>query len=135
MSPSRLIIVGVLTPSAGIAGALLWPKVQRAYGWSNLRVLIVLVGLASFIPAYGCLGFIPFFGRGKARFGGLTTQEEMYGLAVYFGAVYGAFQSYARALYAEIIPPGEEARWCVRWRLMLTMTKNALQVRSIFDNG
>jgi MFS-type transporter involved in bile tolerance (Atg22 family) len=37
----------------------------------------------------------------------------MFGLAVYFGAVYGAFQGYARALYAEMIPPGEEARWCV----------------------
>jgi len=35
----------------------------------------------------------------------------MFVLAVYFGGLYGAFQSYARALYAEIIPPGEEARW------------------------
>jgi MFS transporter, UMF1 family len=25
--------------------------------------------------------------------------------------VYGAFQSYARAFYAELVPPGEEARW------------------------
>lgn len=29
------------------------------------------------------------------------------------GFVYGAFQSYARAFYAELLPPGEEARWCV----------------------
>ena len=29
------------------------------------------------------------------------------------GFAYGAFQSYARAFYAELIPPGEEARWCV----------------------
>jgi hypothetical protein len=27
------------------------------------------------------------------------------------GFVYGAFQSYARAFYAELLPPGEEARW------------------------
>ena len=27
------------------------------------------------------------------------------------GSVYGAFQGYARAFYAEFIPPGEEARW------------------------
>ncbi|KAH9475205.1 Autophagy-related protein 22 [Psilocybe cubensis] len=27
------------------------------------------------------------------------------------GSVYGAFQGYARALYAELLPPGEEARW------------------------
>ena len=64
------------------------------------------------------------------RFGGLTTQGEMFALAVYFGvflfrffieprlsvnfipgAVYGAFQGYARAFYAELLPPGEEARW------------------------
>lgn len=25
--------------------------------------------------------------------------------------MYGAFQGYARAFYAELIPPGEEARW------------------------
>lgn len=29
------------------------------------------------------------------------------------GFAYGAFQSYARAFYAEFIPPGEEARWYV----------------------
>lgn len=34
------------------------------------------------------------------------------------GSVYGAFQSYARALYAELIPPGEEARWYVRYSLL-----------------
>lgn len=27
------------------------------------------------------------------------------------GFAYGAFQSYARAFYAELLPPGEEARW------------------------
>jgi UMF1 family MFS transporter len=119
MPASRLVIVGVLTPSAGIAGALLWPKIQHACGWSNLRVLITLVVLASLIPAYGCLGFIPFFSQGRSRFGGLTTQEELYGLALYFGMTYGAFQSYARALYAEIIPPGEEARWWAYFPIFL----------------
>jgi MFS transporter, UMF1 family len=88
--------------------------------------------MASIIPAYACLGLVPLFERwGK---GGLTSPGEMFGLAIYFGvfgffgeqaeeklmnrvvgSVYGAFQSYARAFYAELIPPGEEARWCV-WR-------------------
>lgn len=35
----------------------------------------------------------------------------MFGLAVVFGSVYGAFQGYARAFYAELLPEGEEARW------------------------
>ena len=53
-------------------------------GWTNLRVLVTLVCLASLIPAYGCLGFLRVFREGRVRFGGLTTPGEMYGLAVYF---------------------------------------------------
>lgn len=30
---------------------------------------------------------------------------------VHIGSLYGAFQAYARALFAELIPLGEEARW------------------------
>ncbi|KAI0370733.1 autophagy-type protein 22 [Pilatotrama ljubarskyi] len=111
MPPSSLILIGALTPTAGILGSLIWPIVQRRAGWSNLRVLVVLVVMASAIPAYGCLGFLPVFQKGSVKFGGLTTPAEMYVLAVYFGSVYGAFQGYARAFYAEFIPPGEEARW------------------------
>ncbi|TRM58260.1 autophagy-related protein 22-like protein [Schizophyllum amplum] len=105
MPPSSLIIIGVLSPLSGIAGALVWPVLQRRLGWSNLRVLITLVIGVSLIPAYGCIGFA------HLSVGGLTTPGEMYGLAVVFGSVYGAFQSYARAFYAELLPPGEEARW------------------------
>ncbi|THG98828.1 hypothetical protein EW145_g7361 [Phellinidium pouzarii] len=119
MSASALILVGLLVNTAGILGALVWPRVQRRLQWSNQRVLIVLVVMCSVIPAYGCLGFLPVFRDTEAdadllttaRIGGLTTQGEMFGLAVYFGTVYGAFQGYARAFYAELIPSGEEARW------------------------
>ncbi|KAF7291487.1 Autophagy-related protein [Mycena kentingensis (nom. inval.)] len=112
MQPGALIVVGVLTPLAGIGGSLLWPALQRRFGWSNLRVLTLLVMLASLVPAYGCIGFLPFFhGKDGLRFGGLTSPEEMFVLAIYFGSIYGAFQSFARAFYAELLPPGEEARW------------------------
>ena len=107
MPPSSLVLVGVLTPSAGILGALLWPPVQRRLGLTSLRVLVLLVVAASAIPLYGVIGL---FAPHGARWG-LRVPAEMFVLAVYFGALYGAFQSYARALYAEIIPPGEEARW------------------------
>ncbi|KAJ2913083.1 hypothetical protein MD484_g7334, partial [Candolleomyces efflorescens] len=120
MPPSSLILVGILTPLSGIIGSLLWPKLQRKLGWTNLKILVLLVVLASLIPAYGCLGFL-FESRHtsgspeamgiEVKFGGLTTPGEMFGLAVVFGSVYGAFQGYARAFYAELIPPGEEARW------------------------
>ncbi|CAG8646522.1 6436_t:CDS:2, partial [Acaulospora colombiana] len=76
---------------------------------SNKAVLVTLVLLASLVPAYGCLGFFKFF-KDKPV-GGLKTAEELYVLAVYFGSLYGAFQAYARAVFAELIPMGEEARW------------------------
>lgn len=61
----------------------MWPRLQRRYEWSNLRVLVGLVLAASLIPAYGCLGFLPILKR--AGVGGLRTEGEMFGLAVYFG--------------------------------------------------
>ncbi len=84
MPASSLVLIGALTPSAGILGSLVWPMVQRRAGWSNLRVLVVLVAMASAIPAYGCLGFLPVFQKGSVKFGGLTTPAEMYVLAVYY---------------------------------------------------
>jgi UMF1 family MFS transporter len=128
MKPSALILMGVVAPTSGILGSLLWPVLQRRYAWTNLKVIVILVVMASAIPAYGCLGFLEIFQGSATRFGGLTTQGEMFGLAVYFGkiltypfasakhsfplgSVYGAFQGYARAFYAELLPPGEEARW------------------------
>ncbi|KZP23908.1 MFS general substrate transporter [Athelia psychrophila] len=110
MQPAALILVGILAPTSGIIGSLVWPFLQRRFQWTNLKVLIILVIMASLMPAYGCLGFLPAL-QGNGRFGGLTTQEELFVLAAYFGFVYGAFQSYARAFYAELLPPGEEARW------------------------
>lgn len=110
MPPSSLIVVGALAPSAGIFGSLVWPIIQRRMGWTNKRVLVILLVLASLVPAYGCLGFLPIF-QHSVKFGGLTTPGEMFVLAVYFGFILGAFQGYARAFYAELIPPGEEARW------------------------
>lgn len=107
MPPSSLVLVGIFTPTAGILGALLWPVLQRRLRLSSLRVLILLILGASLVPLYGVIGL--FAPRG-ARWG-LHDPSEIFVLAVYFGALYGAFQSYARAIYAEIIPPGEEARW------------------------
>jgi UMF1 family MFS transporter len=110
MPASSLILIGVLAPTSGILGSLVWPRIQRRFSLSNLSILIILVLLASLIPLYGCLGFL-VQKSSSIRFGGLTTPGEMFGLAVIFGSVYGAFQGYARAFYAELIPSGEEARW------------------------
>lgn len=40
-----------------------------------------------------------------------NLHAKVYVFVVYLCVLYGAFQSYGRALYAEVIRPGEEARW------------------------
>ena len=85
-----------------------WPMLQRRLRLSNLHTLITLVSLATLVPVYGCLGLSSTV---RAAGFGLVTTWEMLVLAVYFGSVYGAFQSYARALYAEVIPRSQAARW------------------------
>ena len=85
MQPSALILIGVITPLSGILGSLVWPRIQKRFEWSNLKILVILLVLASLVPAYGCLGFLKIF-QESSHFGGLTTQGEMFGLAVYFGA-------------------------------------------------
>ncbi len=93
MPPSSLVGVGVvLTPSAGIFSALLWPAVQH-------RPPSHLAAYAH-TPRYGVI--LPLAPR---------APEESYVLAVFFGAVCGAFQSYARDLCApRTSSPGEDAR-------------------------
>ncbi|KZV83756.1 MFS general substrate transporter [Exidia glandulosa HHB12029] len=110
MPSTSLIALGALVPLAGICGTLLWPIIQRRFlHWSTKTMIVLLCSLASLLPLYGSIG-IPLERKG-VHGGGLTASGEMYGAAVFFGLLYGAFQSYARALFGEIIPPSEEARW------------------------
>jgi len=96
MPASSLVLVGVIVPTFGITGSLAWPYLQRRLGLGNLRMVMILVILASLVPAYGCLGFLPVFQR--IGFGGLNNPNEMYGLAVYFGASIRIFPVSLRAL-------------------------------------
>lgn len=82
MSPSALTLIAILAPTSGIIGSLVVPALQKRFAWTNVRVLVTLILLASLIPVYGCMGFLPIFRESK--FGGLTTPSEMYGLAFAF---------------------------------------------------
>lgn len=59
------------------------------------------------IPLYGLLGFIPFIK--KLGFVGLQQAWEIYPIAVIHGMVMGGISSYARSVYAPLIPEGSEA--------------------------
>ena len=96
MPASSLILVGVIVPTFGIIGSLAWPHLQRRLGLGNLRMVMILVILASLVPAYGCLGFLQVFQRNG--FGGLNSPNEIYGLAVYFGTLPRIFPALVRTL-------------------------------------
>lgn len=83
MEPFSLVLIGAIAPASGILGSLVFPTLQRRFRWSNRHVLVLLVLFVSCIPAYGCLGFLPFVKR--MQVGGLTTPGEMFGLAACFG--------------------------------------------------
>lgn len=110
MPSTSLIALGAIVPLAGIFGSFVWPIFQRrVLHWSNKTMIVLLVCLAALLPLYGVIG-IPLSRRG-VHGGGLTVSGEMYGAAIYFGLLYGPFQGYARAVFGEIIPRSEEARW------------------------
>ncbi|ORY84077.1 autophagy-related protein 22-like protein [Leucosporidium creatinivorum] len=95
---SSLILIAALTPSAGIGGAILFPKLQHStLPWSSLQMLLLLVVMASLVPLWGLAA--------------LREPWQIYLLAVVFGAIYGSFQAYARTCFAELVPSSQSARW------------------------
>ncbi|CED83057.1 Major facilitator superfamily domain, general substrate transporter [Phaffia rhodozyma] len=107
MSSSAVTIVAFLAQITGIFGGLSAPFIQARLGWTNKRCLIILVSLMACLPVYGCLGLL----NGTRAVGGIRTPGEMYVVATLFGLVFGPFQSFARTVFSEMIPPGQEARW------------------------
>lgn len=82
MSPSKIILIGILVQLAAVFSSILAPRVQKRLGYSNQRLLLHIVLFAEAIPLYACLGLI-------LPFGGLRTEGEMYVAATYFGLVSG----------------------------------------------
>jgi len=80
MSPSKIIIIGVLVQLAAVISSILAPKVQKRSAISNQRLLLWVILLAEIIPIYACIGLI-------LPFGGLRTEWEMYVAATWFGLV------------------------------------------------
>ncbi|KAI9463774.1 hypothetical protein F5148DRAFT_194883 [Russula earlei] len=103
MPPSPLVLVGVLATSAGILGALLWPTIQRRLRLTSRCVLIIS---ASIIPLYGVIGL--FAPRGARC---PSPSRDVRARSISQRAIWCVPKSCARALYAEVVPPGEEARW------------------------
>jgi Vacuole effluxer Atg22 like len=96
MSPSSLVLVGVLTPSAGIVDALLWSILQRHLRLTSLYVLILFIIAAGAIMLHGVIEL--FSPRGARR--GARVPAEMFVLAVCFGGC-TAHSRATRGLYTQ----------------------------------
>ncbi|KAA1074351.1 Autophagy protein 22 [Puccinia graminis f. sp. tritici] len=109
MESTKLIIIGIITPLMGIMGALMFSLVQSHLHCfsgvdSNLKILKSVVIPTCAIPLYISTSVV--FGSNA-----LSSERDMYLVAGFFGLFYGAFQSYSRAVFTELLPPGQEARW------------------------
>ena len=111
IGPTGLALIGIISTTAGIIGAILWPTflTPRLKYLQNSphRTIIFILSLSLMIPLYGLLGFLPIFKH--LGFGGLINKYEIYVVGFVFGFLYGGMQGYCRSFFAELVPRGMEA--------------------------
>lgn len=107
MGTIAVALLSITSIGSGIVGAFGWPYVQRHFSLEPKTVLLCCVAGMEVIPLYGLLGYIPVFR--KLGFIGLQQAWEIYPIAVLHGIVMGGISSYARSVYAPLIPEGREA--------------------------
>ncbi|KAH8724154.1 autophagy-related protein 22-like protein [Phaeosphaeriaceae sp. PMI808] len=107
MGTIAIALLSITSIGSGVAGAFAWPRVQKYFGLEPKSVLLCCIAGMEIIPLYGLLGFLPVFK--KLGFIGLQQPWEIYPIAVIHGVVMGGISSYARSIYAPLIPEGREA--------------------------
>jgi UMF1 family MFS transporter len=107
MGTIAIALLSITSIGSGIVGAFAWPRVQKRFALQPKSVLLCCVAGMEVIPLYGLLGYIPLFKN--LGFIGLQQAWEIYPIAVVHGIVMGGISSYARSVYAPLIPEGSEA--------------------------
>jgi UMF1 family MFS transporter len=102
MGTPAIALVSITATTAGIAGAALWPRIQKRLALQTNQTIIACICLFEIIPLYGLLGFL------SAHLG-LRQQWEIFPLAFVHGFVMGGISSFCRSFYGNMIPPGSEA--------------------------
>ncbi|KAF2014759.1 autophagy-related protein-like protein 22 [Aaosphaeria arxii CBS 175.79] len=107
MGTIAIALLSITSISFGIVGAFAWPRVASRYSLTSKQVLLGCVILMEIVPLYGLLGYVPFIR--KLGFLGLQKAWEIYPLGIVHGLIMGGISSYARSVYAPLIPEGSEA--------------------------
>jgi UMF1 family MFS transporter len=107
MGTIPVVFLSLTSIAFGMIGAFAWPRIATYFSLTPKTVLIVCVAAMEVIPLYGLLGYVPFIK--SLGFGGLQRPWEIYPLGVVHGLVMGGINSYARSVFAPLIPEGREA--------------------------
>ncbi len=107
MGTVAIALLSITSIGSGVVGAFTWPRVQRRFGLQPKSVLLCCVVGLELIPLYGLLGYFPLFK--KLGVIGLQKAWEIYPVAIIHGIVMGGISSYARSVYAPLVPEGREA--------------------------
>jgi UMF1 family MFS transporter len=107
MGTIAIALLSITTLGFGIMGAFAWPRIASRSKFSPKTVLLCCIILMEIIPLYGLMGYIPFIK--SARVGGLQQPWEIYPLGALHGFIMGGISSYARSVFAPLIPEGREA--------------------------
>lgn len=103
MPEAEIALAALVTPFAAFAGTHIWLKLQREFKLTTRDTVLLLSSLYCLIPAYALMGFVAPIG--------LNQTWEVWVVSVYNGLLLGAVQSYARVMFAELLPPGKEAQF------------------------
>ncbi|ORY24755.1 autophagy-related protein 22-like protein, partial [Naematelia encephala] len=103
MSSSEVSVLMMVPMTIGTLSTFCIPFVQRRIGVSSKTILLFSVAVGACIPIYAGL---PAF---STRAWGLREPRQFKWMIGWLGISHGLFFSYARALYAEMIPPGHES--------------------------
>lgn len=107
MGTIPVVFLSMTSIACGMLGAFAWPRVAARFTLAPKTVLMTCVAAMEIIPLYGLLAYVPFVRA--LGIGGLQRPWEIYPLGVVHGLVMGGINSYARSVFAPLIPEGREA--------------------------
>ena len=107
LSTIPLVLLSLTSIFSSMLGAFAWPRLASRFSLPPKSVLIACIAGLELIPLYGLLGYIPFIQR--LGIGGIQRPWEIYPVGVLHGLVMGGISSYARSVYAPLVPEGREA--------------------------